>query len=375
MITLTPHQEVSRNPISTEIDKPTLAAVQSDAISTSYKSTRHSSYSDLPKIRQLHLNTIFRQDVDDQQWSDPNTMSKIETSIIAGGVEWMFKLQKLMSEGSSHLGFTIVCGAKLRSTLWRINANIKLIVREKDCEKFVERYYPSSEFMFACRTLADMIPWEEINTDLSLSNRPDTKSPIVLTFELEIDITKSYGFRRRAEYEYSFYEPSLETDMVLVIENKHLFVNATYLSMLSPFFRSLKASPSHDSYEEIQKETIMDVSVEEFLVLLHAVYPSQRPVTVDNVETLLKLADRYCFECILIKCEDFLISPPADEIDIFKRLEWASNYAMADLQDHCVSKLNDVSDVAAVKKTLLYGNLSHETRKLLLDLMLKFSNA
>ncbi|VDM55669.1 unnamed protein product [Angiostrongylus costaricensis] len=114
--------------------------------------------------------------------------------------------------------------------------------------------------------------------------------------------------------------------------------------------------------------------MEDFLELLNVVYPSHRPVTVENVETLLKLGDRYSFECVLVKCEDFLITAPADEIDVFTRLEWAIKYAMADLQDHCVSKLNSVADVAAVKKTLLYGTLSHETRKLLLDLMLKFNN-
>ncbi|PIO57204.1 hypothetical protein TELCIR_21392, partial [Teladorsagia circumcincta] len=94
----------------------------------------------------------------------------------------------------------------------------------------------------------------------------------------------------------------------------------------------------------------------------------------ENVETLLKLGDRYAFECVLVKCENFLITTKADEIDVFTRLEWASKYAMADLQDHCVSKLTNAAAVGAVKKTLLYGTLSHETRKLLLELMLKFSN-
>ncbi|PIO60741.1 BTB/POZ domain protein [Teladorsagia circumcincta] len=151
-----------------------------------------------------------------------------------------------------------------------------------------------------------MIPWEEIDATLSCSVN-DVKTPVTLTIELHIDIVKSYGFRRRARYEYSFMEPSIETDMVLIVENKELFVNAT-------------------------TETIPDVSAEDFLELLNVVYPSQKPVTVENVETLLKLGDRYAFECVLVKCENFLITTKADEIDVFTRLEWASKYAMADLQ-------------------------------------------
>lgn len=53
---------------------------------------------------------------------------------------------------------------------------------------------------------------------------------------------------------------------------------------------------------------------------------------VENVELLLKLGDRYNFESVLVKCENFLITEKADDIDVFIRLEWASKYAMADLQ-------------------------------------------
>uniref|UniRef100_A0A0N4WGZ7 BTB domain-containing protein n=1 Tax=Haemonchus placei TaxID=6290 RepID=A0A0N4WGZ7_HAEPC len=240
-------------------------------------------------------------------------------------------LQKRALEGIPHIAFTLVCGAKLKSALWRIGANVKFVIRKKDGDRFVERNYPSNEFTFAAKTLADMVPWEEIDTTLGCSVS-DPKTPIAFTIELHIDIVKSYGFRRRARFEYSFFEPSIETDMVLIIENKEIYVNATYLSMLSPFFRSLQTSSNVALYGEIPTEVIPDVSAEDFLELLSVVYPSQKPVTVENVEMLLRLGDRYSFECVLVKCENFLITNKADEIDVFTRLEWASKYAMADLQ-------------------------------------------
>ncbi|EPB72819.1 BTB/POZ domain protein [Ancylostoma ceylanicum] len=372
----------------------------SETLNTSYgaASLRRTNLNDPPKIQQLFMSATFTQDVEDKEWVTVSTAPKIETSLKVGGVDWVFKVQKRAIEGTPHVGFTLVCGSKLKSALWRIAANVKLIIKKKNgTEKslanvprhmFLERpwlvcllkesmtlhhEYPNNEFTFASKTLADMIPWDEIDTTLSCSNKEDSKSPVTLSFELQIDITKSYGFRRRARFEYSFFEPSYETDMILMVENRELYVNATYLAMLSPFFRSL-LSKNMSLYGEIPTETINDVSLEDFLELLHVVYPSEKRVTVENVELLLKLGDRYNFESVLVKCEDFLVTPKADDIDVFTRLEWASKYAMADLQDHCVSKLNSAQDIGAVKKTLLYGSLSHETRKLLLELMLKFSN-
>ncbi|VDP13425.1 unnamed protein product [Heligmosomoides polygyrus] len=334
---------------------------------------RRSACTDPPKIHQLFMNAVFTQDVEDAQWSTQSTTPKIETSLKVGGVDWVFKVQKRALEGVPHVGFTLVCGSKLKSALWRINASVKLVIRKKDSDKFVERNYPNNEFTFAAKTLADMVPWEEVDAVLA-AGISEPKSSLTLTFELHIEIVRSYGFRRRARYEYSFFEPSVETDMILLVENKELYVNATYLAMLSPFFRSLQTAANHALYGEIQRETINDVALEDFLELLSVVYPSQKPVSVENVEVLLKLGDRYSFESVLVKCENFLITPKADEIDVFIRLEWASKYAMADLQDHCVSKLTNAAAVGAVKKSLLYGTLSHETRKLLLELMLKFSN-
>ncbi|KIH61989.1 BTB/POZ domain protein [Ancylostoma duodenale] len=263
---------------------------------------------DPPKIKQLFMSATFTQDVEDKEWVTVSTTPKIETSLKVGGVDWVFKVQKRAIEGTPHVGFTLVCGSKLKSALWRIAANVKLIIKKKNgTEKFVERSYPNNEFTFASKTLADMIPWDEIDTTLACSNKENSKSPVTLSFELQIDITKSYGFRRRARFEYSFLEPSYETDMILMVENRELYVNAT-------------------------TETINDVSLEDFLELLHVVYPSEKRVTVENVEMLLKLGDRYNFESVLVKCEDFLVTPKADDIDVFTRLEWASKYAMADLQ-------------------------------------------
>ncbi|VDL75464.1 unnamed protein product [Nippostrongylus brasiliensis] len=332
---------------------------------------RRSACSEPPKIQQLFMSAVYKKDVDDPNWPTPSGTPSIETSLNVGGVDWVFKLQKRALEGNPHIGFTLVCGTKLKSALWRIVANVKLVIRKKGGEKFVERNYPNNEFTFAAKTLADLMSWEEIEESLSVHAKNE---PTILTVELHIDIVSSYGFRRRAHYEYSFFEPSIETDMILLVENKELYVNATYLAMLSPFFRSLQTSTNHALYGEIPTETISDVSLEDIIELLNVVYPSQKPVTVENVETLLKMGDRYSFESVLVKCENFLITPSADEIDVFTRLEWASKYAMADLQDHCVSKLTNAAAVGAVKKTLLYGTLSHETRKLLLELMLKFSN-
>ncbi|VDO13543.1 unnamed protein product [Haemonchus placei] len=122
----------------------------------------------------------------------------------------VFKLQKRALEGIPHIAFTLVCGAKLKSALWRIGANVKFVIRKKDGDRFVERNYPSNEFTFAAKTLADMVPWEEIDTTLGCSVS-DPKTPIAFTIELHIDIVKSYGFRCVTRpFSIKFWEPSQE---------------------------------------------------------------------------------------------------------------------------------------------------------------------
>ncbi|KAK6050402.1 hypothetical protein COOONC_12093 [Cooperia oncophora] len=97
-------------------------------------------------------------------------------------------------EGVPHVGFTLICGGdKLKSALWRISANVKLVIRKKDNEEFVERNYREYEFTFASKTLADMVPWEDIECTFQRSKN-DNK-PLILTIELHIDIVKIYGFR------------------------------------------------------------------------------------------------------------------------------------------------------------------------------------
>uniref|UniRef100_A0A1I7WSE7 BTB domain-containing protein n=1 Tax=Heterorhabditis bacteriophora TaxID=37862 RepID=A0A1I7WSE7_HETBA len=138
---------------------------------------------------------------------------------------------------------------------------------------------------------------------------------------------------RRARYIYNFFEVAQESDMALVIENKELFINSSYLSMLSPYFRSLHCSKVKEPrYGDLQ---VKDVFCNKYLIeLLHVVYPSKKSITVENVEVMLALGDRFLFESVLIECENFLVTPAAENIDVFIKLEWASKYAMADLQQY-----------------------------------------
>ncbi|KHJ78100.1 hypothetical protein OESDEN_22280 [Oesophagostomum dentatum] len=63
------------------------------------------------------MTATYTQDVEDTEWATASTTPKIETSLKVGGVDWVFKVQKRAMEGAPHVGFTLVCGHKVRIAL------------------------------------------------------------------------------------------------------------------------------------------------------------------------------------------------------------------------------------------------------------------
>ncbi|KAJ1346866.1 hypothetical protein KIN20_001785 [Parelaphostrongylus tenuis] len=44
---------------------------------------------DPPKINQLYMSITYRQDIEDTQWASSNTMSKHDSALNVGGVDWL----------------------------------------------------------------------------------------------------------------------------------------------------------------------------------------------------------------------------------------------------------------------------------------------
>ncbi|CAO4382171.1 unnamed protein product [Caenorhabditis nigoni] len=91
-------------------------------------------------------------------------------------------------------------------------------------------------------------------------------------------------------FELAFAETD-KTDAILVVEGKKLHVNKALLSIHSDYFNTL--FNSHFKEKSMSEIEIKDVEFEDFVTLLSLIMPETMPLTIQNGEKLLELADRF----------------------------------------------------------------------------------
>ncbi|XP_067667771.1 BTB and MATH domain-containing protein 38-like [Haliotis asinina] len=105
--------------------------------------------------------------------------------------------------------------------------------------------------------------------------------------------------------EKPFSEPSLTSDVALVVEGKKLHVNKTVLSLASPVFERM-------FFGEFKEKTLSEVPLPgktyaDMTELLRCIYPSMyNPITDNNIEVLLELAEEYDITSLKERCRTFV---------------------------------------------------------------------
>ncbi|XP_046543080.1 BTB and MATH domain-containing protein 38-like [Haliotis rubra] len=105
--------------------------------------------------------------------------------------------------------------------------------------------------------------------------------------------------------EITFSEPSLTSDVALVVEGKKLHVNKTVLSLASPVFERM-------FFGEFKEKTLSEVPLPgktyaDMTELLRCIYPSIfNPLTDDNIDVLLPLAEEYDITSLKVRCRTFV---------------------------------------------------------------------
>jgi hypothetical protein len=96
------------------------------------------------------------------------------------------------------------------------------------------------------------------------------------------------------------------TDVTFEIGGLHVFANKGYLSVESAMFAAMFAG----EFAEKEKAVVPldSVDADQFVEFLSAIYPTQTPITAQNVLFLYTLADEYIVPSLLEKCERFLIA-------------------------------------------------------------------
>ena len=110
---------------------------------------------------------------------------------------------------------------------------------------------------------------------------------------------------------------------------------------------------------------------DEFTELLSVIYPSHAPVTKDNVEYLLELADKLQINTVLEECVKWLEQAQSRRIPLEKKLLWADKYRLLVLQNACIGELQHPSDVRMLRKAEEYSQLSDATKASVLERLLK----
>ncbi|KAI1691620.1 BTB/POZ domain-containing protein [Ditylenchus destructor] len=136
-----------------------------------------------------------------------------------------------------------------------------------------------------------------------------------------------------------------------------------YLSVYSEYFKTMFMG---EFQEKNQEEIVLEeVDYADILELLAVIYPTDSPVTEGNIETILKLADRFIMPKILEKCKKALNC--SSKMKASLKLWLAQRYNFADLQIEYAQQYKSVEDVKKLKAEPEYASLDVKTRALIFD--------
>ncbi|ELU00894.1 hypothetical protein CAPTEDRAFT_192565 [Capitella teleta] len=127
-----------------------------------------------------------------------------------------------------------------------------------------------------------------------------------------------------------FTTPDDLSSLTLVIEGEKLYVHREVLAAWSPVFRSMF---TRDFKEKDQREIeLPGKKVDDFVELLHCMYPPIKPITDSNFGQLLPLAEEYQIVQVKRKCEEYLLTK-AGSIEL---LVTAQTYGLQQLRLKCI---------------------------------------
>lgn len=135
----------------------------------------------------------------------------------------------------------------------------------------------------------------------------------------------------------SFNLPDELTSLTLIVEDQKLYVHKEVLATWSPVFKSMF---TRDFKEKVKDEIeLPDKKVDDFVELLHCMYPPIKRISDSNVFQLLPLVEEYQISEVKKKCEDFLLTKPGS----MELLVAGQLYNLSQLINRCVDAVRTKS--------------------------------
>ncbi|GMS98367.1 hypothetical protein PENTCL1PPCAC_20542, partial [Pristionchus entomophagus] len=203
--------------------------------------------------------------------------------IEVGGLPWRL----LVSRGDDGLSINLECMIK-PSKSWRIKVDAEFILINSDISKNITskvKLTISHSLDFSGPFPYILDDWEDlIDKDMGFI-RDDQ-----IIIEVNFSIIKMEGIKTIPRVDFT--DPNEPRhDVTLIIEGEKIYASKQYLALNSPFFHAL----FYGNFNEKNKKEIelKDVNRDEFLEMLHTLYPSYRKISTDQIEYLLELGDRF----------------------------------------------------------------------------------
>ncbi|GMS81344.1 hypothetical protein PENTCL1PPCAC_3519 [Pristionchus entomophagus] len=120
-----------------------------------------------------------------------------------------------------------------------------------------------------------------------------------------------------------------------------------------------------------QKEIeLKDVDREEFVEMLHVIYPSNKMITDDSAEYLLKLADRFQISTLTTRVEKSRIHRLRN-LSNLEKLRLAYRYRLCNLKECCLTPIVTEQDFKDVKHSPISSDLSNDMKTALFERVVK----
>uniref|UniRef100_A0A7E4UL06 BTB domain-containing protein n=1 Tax=Panagrellus redivivus TaxID=6233 RepID=A0A7E4UL06_PANRE len=267
------------------------------------------------------------------------------------------------TNGIRFFSIYIDCNPESESTLWSCEAVVEFaLIAQRPCGSDFTRTFTNT---FSYNSNNWGFPSFIEFSDITNADKGFIRNDKVVV-EAHIVVNNVVGVSRTSVFDFQSNNCPM-SDGILLVEGAPLYISKQYLALHSPVFEAM----FYSSFIERDKREIPieDVIYEEFLELLHVLYPSRKPVTAENVEYLLELADKYQIQFVMDQCESFLQN--TEDVNIVTKLVWADQYTLSRLQHVCIRALHQPCDVKALRATEEFRKLSDSTRSALLEKLLK----
>ncbi|CAO4367060.1 unnamed protein product [Caenorhabditis nigoni] len=160
-----------------------------------------------------------------------------------------------------------------------------------------------------------------------------------------------HRYPEELSYEEIFKE-SENTDAILLIGDKKLYVSKAFLSLHSDFFSALFSS----NFEEgaMNEVPIKDIFFKDFGLLINT-----------TVEKLLELADRFIMPSVFRQVENHLIN--VSQIENEKKMWMADKYSLDQLLKKTIHQVDTVEKAKKLKISSEYAEMSDGTKAKLFE--------